>query len=82
MQIQRLIANHQIDPNDIMQTIAERARNLAHAAGIGVALLEGERLVYRAGVGMAAATMNKNLTAVLNAFACAYPNRDVTGREL
>jgi hypothetical protein len=69
IQIQRLIANHQDDPNDLMQTIAERACDVADAAGIGIALLEGERLVYRAGVGMAAASMDRNLTAVLNASA-------------
>jgi hypothetical protein len=69
IRIQHLIANHENDSNGIMQMIAERAGDVAHASGIGIALLEGERLVYRAGVGMAAASMDKNLTAVLSATA-------------
>ena len=77
IRIQHLIANHQNDPDDIMQMIAERVRDVAHATGIGIALLEGERLVYRAGVGMAAAGMDKNLTAVLGASADGHPRTEI-----
>lgn len=77
VRIQHLIANHENDSNDIMQMIAERAGDVAHAAGIGIALLEGERLVYRAGVGMAAASMDKNLTAVLSASADGHPRTEI-----
>ena len=77
IQIQHLIANHENGSNEIMQMIAERARDVAHAAGIGIALLEGERLVYRAGVGMAAASMDKNLTAVLSASADGHPRKEI-----
>lgn len=76
IQIRRLIANHQNDPNDIMHMIAERARDVAHATGIGIALLEGERLVYRTGVGTAAASMDKNLTAVLTASGNGHPRAE------
>jgi hypothetical protein len=77
IQIYRSIANHQNDPNDIMHMITERARDVAHAAGIGIALLEGERLVYRAGVGTAAASMDKNLTAVLSASDDGHPRTEI-----
>ena len=77
IRIQRLIANHHKDPNDIMQMIAERARDVAHAAGIGITLLEGGRLVYRAGMGMAAANMDKSLTAALNASPDGYPRTEI-----
>jgi len=77
IRIQHLIANHENDSNDIMQMIAERAGEVAHAAGIGIALLEGERLVYRAGVGMAAAKMDKNVTAVLSASADGHPRTEI-----
>jgi hypothetical protein len=77
IRIQHLIANHENDSNDIMQLIAERAGDVAHAAGIGIALLEGERLVYRAGVGTAAASMDKNLTAVLSASADGHPRTEI-----
>ena len=77
IQIQGLIANHRNDPNVIMQMMVERARDVAQAAGIGIALLEGERLRYRAGVGTAAASMDKNLTSVLSTFADGHPRTEL-----
>jgi len=60
-----------------MHMIAEGARDVANAAGIGIALLKGERLVYRAGMGMAAASMDKNLTAVFRASDDGHPRTEI-----
>ena len=77
IEIQSLIANRQNDSNVIMQMVVERARDVAHAAGIGIALLEGERLVYHAGVGTAASSRNQNLTSVLSTCADAHPRTEI-----
>ena len=76
IQIQRLIASHEKDSNDIMHMIAECARDVAHATGIGIALLEGGQLICRAGVGTAAASIH-NLTAVLTPCDNRHPRTEI-----
>jgi hypothetical protein len=76
IQIQRLIASHEKDSNDIMHMIAECARDVAHATGIGIALLEGGQLICRAGVVTAAASIH-NLTAVLTPCDNRHPRTEI-----
>ena len=49
-----------------MQLVANQAINVANAAGIGIALLKADELVYRAGSGTAAARIGRRITAVLS----------------
>lgn len=49
-----------------MNLIADRARNVASATGIAIALLENNQLVYRAGSGSATTYVGQRLTAVLS----------------
>ena len=55
VEVQRLIATDELDVNGAVALIADRARNVANAAGVAIGLLEGDELVYRAGSGSAAA---------------------------
>ena len=56
-----------------MNLIADRARNVASATGIAIALLENNQLVYRAGSGSATTYVGQRLTAVLSV----APRREV-----
>ena len=64
VQIQHLIASYEKDSNDIMHMIAECARQVANATGIGIAPLEGGQLICRARVGTAPTSI-PNLPSVL-----------------
>lgn len=66
LQVERAIATGDADQDSVMQLIADRARNVASAAGIAIALLENNQLVYRAGSGSATTYVGQRLTAVLS----------------
>ena len=46
--------------------IADRARDVANATGIAIALLRGDQLTYRAGSGNSVDRVGRNMTAVLS----------------
>jgi len=66
VEVQRLIATDELDVNGAVALIADRARNVANAAGVAIGLLEGDELVYRAGSGSAAAYIGRHVKATLN----------------
>jgi GAF domain-containing protein len=66
LQVERAIATGEADQDWVMHLIADRARNVASATGIAIALLEKNQLVYRAGSGSAATYIGRHLTAVLS----------------
>src|SRR5215472_16081445 len=53
IEIQRSIRSGQQSADEILQIIAESAREIAGASGTAVAILQGNLLVYRAGGGSA-----------------------------
>lgn len=67
VEIQNFIANEQFDFNETMQMIAHHVLTLSSADGVGVALLDGDSLVYLAGAGIAAKDVGRHIGAVLKA---------------
>ena len=65
-ELQRLIKTGDPDTDRLMHVIADRASKIANATGIGIALLKGDQLVYRAASGSAAAYVGKHVIAVLS----------------
>jgi hypothetical protein len=66
IKLQRTIGSGEVDEQGAMNLVADRARDVANAAGIAVALLTGDELVYRAGSGMAAPYVGRRVTAILS----------------
>lgn len=66
MELQGLMADSELGLDCAMPLIAERARNVAQATGVAIALLHGDQLVYRAGSGSAAANVGRRVTAILS----------------
>jgi hypothetical protein len=66
VELHRSIATGEPDLDRAMHMVADRARNVANATGIAVALLKADHLVYRAGSGSAAAYVGRRVTAVLS----------------
>src|ERR1700757_2647730 len=67
VELRRLITNVDSDFDTVMQLVADRARKISNATGVGIALLEAGQLVYRAASGSAAAYLGTHLMAVLSA---------------
>ena len=65
MEVQRLVKRGELDVDGAMHRIVESARKVANATGVAVALLRGDRLVYRAGSGSAGAYVGRQVTASL-----------------
>jgi GAF domain-containing protein len=63
--LEQAIHSGQVELAEFMNMTAECARRVANAAGVAVALVSGDSLVYRAGSGSAAASVGRELTAVL-----------------
>ncbi len=66
VELQRSIATGEFDVDGAMHLIADRARNVANATGIAVALLNRDQLVYRAGSGSAATYVGRQVMAILS----------------
>jgi hypothetical protein len=77
VEIQRMIAVRQPDVDMAMQQIADRARTIAYASGVAVALLTRDQLVYRAGSGSAARNRGHHLTAVLSVSGHHNPRKEI-----
>jgi len=65
-ELQRLVAIADPDADHVMQVIADRTSRIANATGIGIALLRGDQLFYRAASGSSAAYVGKHVIAVLS----------------
>jgi len=66
VELRRLITTVESDFDTVMQLVADRARKISNATGVGIALLEAGQLVYRAASGSAAAYLGTHLMAVLS----------------
>ena len=77
IEIQRVVTGGGVDAHYAMNLVAERAQNVADASGIGIALLEGNQLVHRAGSGTALQNVGSQLTAVLSHAAHDHPRREI-----
>lgn len=77
IEIQRVVTSDGVAADYAMNLVAERARAVANASGIGVALLEGNQLVHRAGSGTALQNVGSQLTAVLSIAGCDHPRREI-----
>jgi hypothetical protein len=65
LELEQSIAKGEPDVNRAMHLVADRARNVANATGIAIALRQGDQLVYRAGSGCAASYVGRHMTAIL-----------------
>lgn len=77
IEIQRVVSSNKVDAQYAMDLVAQRARAVANASGIGVALLEGNQLVHRAGSGSALQNVGSQLAAVLSNAAQDHPRREI-----
>ncbi len=77
IEIQRSISHEDLDPDSAMNLIADRARVVADASGIGIALLDGNQLVHRAGTGSASQTVGSQLAAVLGTSGNGHLRREI-----
>lgn len=77
IEIQGSISNDGIDADTAMNLIADRARAVANASGIGIALLEGNQLVHRAGNGSASQIVGSHWAAVLGTSSYHHPRREI-----
>jgi hypothetical protein len=75
--IQRSITTGELDVDQTMRLIADRARNIANATGIAIALLKADQLVYRAASGIAASYVGWRETAVLSVAAHKSPRSEI-----
>jgi uncharacterized membrane protein YeaQ/YmgE (transglycosylase-associated protein family) len=66
VELQGWVATGELDVDRALHLVADRARNVANATGIAIALLKGDQLVYRAGSGSSAACVGRHVTAVLS----------------
>src|SRR5579864_3796882 len=75
--IRRSITTGELDVDQTMRLIADRARKIANATGIAIALLKADQLVYRAASGSAAAYVGRQEIAVLSVSAHKSPRREI-----
>jgi putative methionine-R-sulfoxide reductase with GAF domain len=66
VELQRAIATGEADMDRAMDLIAARARNVANATGIAIGLLQGDKLVYRAGRGSGVTYVGQHVMATLS----------------
>src|ERR1700733_8256105 len=63
VEVQRALASGKLELDGAMTRIVESARSVANAAGVAIALLQADRLTYRAGSGTSAACIGRQKTA-------------------
>ena len=66
LELEKLIATGEADVDRSMHLVVDRARNVANATGIAIAVRRGDQLVYRAGSGCAASYVGRHMTAILS----------------
>ena len=66
LELEQSIAKGEPDVDRAMHLVADRARNVANATGIAIALRQGDQLVYQAGSGCAASYVGRHMTAILS----------------
>jgi hypothetical protein len=66
LELEKSIATGEPDVDRAMHLVAHRARNVANATGVAIAVRRGNEFVYRAGSGCAASYVGRHITAVLS----------------
>jgi hypothetical protein len=77
VELQGLIAKGELDAAGVMHLIVDRARNVAHATGVAIGLLKGNRLVYQAGSGGASTFIGRHAMASLTVSADIQASREM-----
>jgi GAF domain len=77
LELEKSIATGETDVDRAMHLVAHRARNVANATGIAIALRRGDQLVYRAGSGCAASYVGRHMTAILSVSAHAEARGEI-----
>jgi putative methionine-R-sulfoxide reductase with GAF domain len=77
MDVQRSVARGKLDLDSTMRHIVESARKVANAAGVAIALLNGDQLTYRAGSGTSASCIGQHVMALLTVSADAKTSREI-----
>jgi GAF domain-containing protein len=77
VELQGLIAKGELDAAGVMHLIVDRARNVAHATGVAIGLLKGNRLVYQAGSGGASTYIGRHAMASLTVSADIQASREI-----
>ena len=77
IEIQRTISKDDIAIDSALRLIADRAQAVGHASGIGIALLQENQLVHRAGIGSASQLVGSQLAAVFSASVNVHPRREI-----
>jgi putative methionine-R-sulfoxide reductase with GAF domain len=77
IEIQRTISKDDIAIDSALRLIADRAQAVGNASGIGIALLQENRLVHRAGIGSASQLVGSQLAAVFSATVNGHPRREI-----
>ncbi|MGA8442407.1 MAG: GAF domain-containing protein [Candidatus Sulfotelmatobacter sp.] len=75
--VQRLITTGELGIDSAMNLIVDSARDVAGAAGVAIGLLEGHKLIFRAGAGCSAARIGTRVAASLTASAKTKSNREI-----
>jgi hypothetical protein len=65
IEVNRFIASDEFDMDRAMNVIADCTLNAFHASGVAIALLEADKLVYRAGMGSGSGDVGRQVPAVL-----------------
>jgi hypothetical protein len=66
LELQQSIATGKLDADRAMHLVVDRARSIANATGVAIALLNRDQLLYRAGSGCAASYVGRHITAILS----------------
>jgi hypothetical protein len=77
VELQGLIAKGELDAAGVMHLIVDRARNVAHATGVAIGLLKGNRLVYQAGSGGASTFIGRHAMASLTVSTDIQASREI-----
>jgi hypothetical protein len=77
MEVERLVTKGELGVDGTMLLIVESARDVASAAGVAIGLLEGDRLIYRAGSGCSAAYTGSRVTASLTVATNTRTSREI-----
>jgi len=77
MEVEHLVTKGELGVDGAMLLIVESARDVASAAGVAIGLLEGDRLIYRAGSGCSAAYTGSRVTASLTVATNTKTSREI-----
>ena len=77
MEVQQLVARGELDADGAMNHLVESARNVANATGVAIGLLQGDKLIYRAGSGSTAPYVGRQVNASLTVAADIKARREI-----